>query len=145
MHAGCHIEASYVGGKIALSYTGNSMRFMKIIRTNDDHLLTLLRVTLGLVFFAHGAQKALGWFGGSGFEQTMKGFTHGLGIPALFALLAIAAEFLGGIGLIVGLLSRLAAFGVAVNMIALKEFRYCAGIMLQAACACTAVRPHWSK
>ena len=93
------------------------MWFMKLIRTTDDHLVTFLRVALGVVFFAHGAQKALGWFGGPGFDQTMKTFTNGLGIPALFALLAIAAEFLGGIGLIIGLLSRVAAFGVAVNMI----------------------------
>uniref|UniRef100_Q02CQ9 DoxX family protein n=1 Tax=Solibacter usitatus (strain Ellin6076) TaxID=234267 RepID=Q02CQ9_SOLUE len=93
------------------------MWFMKIIRTTDDHLITVLRVALGFVFFAHGAQKALGWFGGSGFDHTMKNFTNGLGIPALFALLAIAAEFLGGLGLIVGLLSRVAAFGIAVNMI----------------------------
>jgi putative oxidoreductase len=90
---------------------------MKIIRTNDDLMLTLLRVVLGFVFFAHGAQKALSWFGGAGFDQTMKSFTLGLGIPAVFAVLAIMAEFLGGLGLIVGLLSRIAAFAIAVNMI----------------------------
>ena len=103
------------------------MSLMKIIRTNDDHLLTFLRVVLGFVFFAHGAQKALGWFGGHGFDQTMKSFTQGLGIPTFFAVLAIMAEFLGGIGLIVGLLSRVAAFAIAVNMIvavALVHGRY---------------------
>jgi putative oxidoreductase len=93
------------------------MSLMKIIRTNDDHLLTLLRVVLGFVFFAHGAQKVLGWFGGAGFDQTMKSFTQGLGIPALFAVLAIMAEFLGGLGLIIGLLSRVAALSIAVDMI----------------------------
>ena len=51
------------------------MALMKIIRTHDDHPLTLLRVVLGLVFFAHGAQKVLGWFGGAGFDQTMRSFT----------------------------------------------------------------------
>jgi putative oxidoreductase len=93
------------------------MWLIKIVRTNDDHFLTFLRAVLGFVFFAHGAQKALGWFGGSGFDQTMKTFTQGLGIPAPFAVLAIMAEFLGGIGLLIGLLSRVAAFAIAANMI----------------------------
>jgi putative oxidoreductase len=57
----------------------------------------------------------LGWFGGYGFSATMGYFTHS-GIPALFAFLAIAAEFFGGIGLIVGLLSRVAALGITVVM-----------------------------
>ncbi len=93
------------------------MPLMKIIRTNDDHMLAFLRVVLGFVFFAHGAQKTLGWFGGAGFDQTMRSFTHGLGIPAIFALVAIMAEFLGGLGLIIGLFSRVAAFSIAVDMI----------------------------
>jgi putative oxidoreductase len=69
------------------------------------------------VFFAHGAQKALGWFGGQGFTLTVSTFTGRMGIPPFFAVLAILAEFLGGIGLIVGLLSRIAAFGICVNML----------------------------
>src|SRR5258705_7707231 len=71
---------------------------------------------MGLVFFAHGAQKALGWFGGYGFSATMGFFTQMMHIPAPFAVLAICAEFLGGLGLIFGALSRIAAFGIAVNM-----------------------------
>jgi putative oxidoreductase len=65
--------------------------------------------------FAHGAQKMLGWFGGSGFQGTMGFFTQ-MGIPAVFAFLAIVAEFFGGLGLIVGLLARIAALGVAAVM-----------------------------
>jgi putative oxidoreductase len=93
------------------------MFLRKIIHTPDDVLLALLRVTLGIVFFAHGAQKALGWFGGAGFEPTMKLFTQTMGIPAIFALLAIMAEFLGGFGLLIGLFSRIAAAGIIVNMV----------------------------
>ena len=93
------------------------MWFRKVIHTTDDHTLMVLRVVLGVIFFAHGAQKALGWFGGAGFDQTVNMFTRGLNIPEFFAVLAIAAEFLGGIGLLFGLLSRIAAFGIAVNMI----------------------------
>jgi putative oxidoreductase len=92
------------------------MTFRRLLRTAPDPAIALVRVVLGIVFFAHGAQKALGWFGGSGFDATMSGFTQRMGIPAPFAVLAICAEFLGGIGLIIGFLTRVAAFGIAVNM-----------------------------
>jgi putative oxidoreductase len=91
--------------------------FRKLLATSDDWTLTLLRLVLGVVFFFHGAQKALGWFGGYGFSGTMGFFTGMLHIPAPFAFLAICAEFLGGIGLIVGALGRIAAFGIAANML----------------------------
>ena len=58
----------------------------------------------------------LGWWGGRGFSATMNGFEH-TGIPAVFAFLAIAAEFFGGIGLMLGLLGRVAAFGIACVMV----------------------------
>jgi putative oxidoreductase len=90
--------------------------FRKLLATSNDWTLTLLRLVMGLVFFAHGAQKALGWFGGYGFSATMGFFTQMMHIPAPFAVLAICAEFLGGLGLIFGALSRIAAFGIAVNM-----------------------------
>jgi putative oxidoreductase len=91
--------------------------FRKLMSTTDDLAVTIARLSLGVVFFAHGAQKALGWFGGFGFTGTMGFFTQKLNIPAPFAGLAIAAEFLGGMGLVVGLLSRVAAFGIACNMV----------------------------
>jgi len=72
----------------------------------------LARVALGVVFFAHGSQKLLGWFGGHGWSGTI-GFMHDkLGIPAAFAALAIIAEFFGALGVLTGLLTRLAAFGI---------------------------------
>ena len=90
--------------------------FRKLLTTSDDWTLTLLRLVLGVVFFAHGAQKMVGWFGGYGFSGTMGYFTHS-GIPAPLAFLAIAAEFFGGIGLLAGFLSRVAAFGIVANML----------------------------
>lgn len=87
----------------------------KVIRTNDDKVLTLLRLALGIVVFPHGAQKLLGWFGGFGYSGTMGFLTGMLHIPMLLALLVIAAEFFGALGLIVGFLGRIAAFGIAVN------------------------------
>lgn len=89
----------------------------KLLATSNDGTLTLMRLVLGLVFFAHGSQKMLGWFGGYGFSGTMNMFTSFLHIPAPFAFLAIAAEFFGGLGLILGLLTRVAAFGIAMNML----------------------------
>lgn len=88
----------------------------KLLETSEDALPLLLRVTLGVVMFPHGAQKALGWFGGYGFEGTMGFFTETMHIPALLALMAIAAEFLGALGLLAGLFTRLAALGIAINM-----------------------------
>jgi putative oxidoreductase len=91
--------------------------FKKLTTTTDDPVLTVLRLVLGIVFFFHGAQKMLGWFGGYGFSGTMNFFTHNMGIPAVFAFLAIAAEFFGSLGLILGLLARVAASGIIVNMV----------------------------
>lgn len=88
----------------------------KMIATNPDLVSTILRLTLGVVMFPHGAQKAIGWFGGYGFSGTMSFFTEQMGIPALFAFLAILAEFAGALGLIVGLGTRVAAFGIASVM-----------------------------
>lgn len=91
--------------------------YKKIVQTNDDAALLVLRVGLGVVFSPHGMQKLFGWFGGYGFSGTMDFFTTQLGIPALFAFLAIMAEGLGSLGLLTGFLTRIAAFGIAVNMI----------------------------
>ncbi len=87
-----------------------------LLRTDNDVTALVLRLTLGIVMFPHGAQKVLGWFGGYGLPGTWHFFTQQMGIPAVFAALAIAAEFLGSLGLIVGFLGRVAAFGIGVEM-----------------------------
>ncbi|HUB78157.1 MAG TPA: DoxX family protein [Bryobacteraceae bacterium] len=89
----------------------------KLLRTGNSGTPAILRLVLGFVIFAHGSQKMLGWFGGQGFSATMHRFTTYMHIPAPFAFLAIAAEFFGGIGLVIGLLTRVAAFGILVNML----------------------------
>ena len=88
-----------------------------LFKTDNTFSTLLLRVTLGAVFFPHGAQKVLGWFGGYGFTGTMGFFTGMLHVPALFAFLAIMAEFAGAIALVLGLFTRVAAFGIAANMV----------------------------
>ena len=89
----------------------------KLVSTDNDIATAVLRLVVGVIFFAHGAQKMLGWFGGYGFSGTMGFFTGVLHIPAIFAFLAIAAEFFGGLGLILGFLTRIAAFGILSNMV----------------------------
>jgi putative oxidoreductase len=84
----------------------------RLMGTSNDVSLTTLRVVLGVVFFAHGAQRMLGWFGGDGFQGTMGALTQ-TGMPAPVALLIICAQFFGGLGLIVGLFTRIASLGVA--------------------------------
>ena|SRR5271155_1967638 len=88
-----------------------------MLATNGDWVVTIVRIVLGVVFFAHGAQLAFGWFGGAGLQSTVRVFREQLRIPAPLAILAVAAEFLGGLGLLVGLLSRIAALGIAVVML----------------------------
>ena len=94
-----------------------AMRIAQLLLQTDSGVVGfILRITLAVVMVPHGAQRGLGWFGGHGFRGTMKSFT-GSGIPAVFVLLAIAAEFLGSLGLAVGLLTRIAAFGIARVML----------------------------
>ena len=76
----------------------------------------VLRLALGIVMFPHGAQKALGWFGGHGLRGTL-GYFGSQGIPLPLALLAVAAEFLGSLGVAVGFLTRVAAFGILCVML----------------------------
>lgn len=89
----------------------------RLFKTNDAFTPLLLRLALAVVFFPHGAQKVLGWFGGHGFAGTMKFFTEASHIPAVFAFLAILAEFGGSIALFFGLLTRLSALGIFSVMV----------------------------
>jgi putative oxidoreductase len=88
----------------------------RLIQTNVDYTLTWLRAVAGSVMFAHGAQKVLGWFGGPGYDDAFSGFVA-MGIPPLFAIAAILTEFAGAIALIAGLLGRVAALFIAIEMI----------------------------
>jgi putative oxidoreductase len=88
-----------------------------LIQTHDNLLPLIARVALGIVMFPHGAQKVFGWFGGHGFMGSMGYFTGIIHAPAPLAFLAILAEFAGSLGLITGCLSRIAAFGIACNMV----------------------------
>jgi putative oxidoreductase len=86
-----------------------------LLSTTPDPVVALARIVLGLVILPHGLQKLLGWFGGGGVRGTLAGFAS-MGIPAPLASLAIAAESLGAVALILGLYGRIAALGIAVVM-----------------------------
>jgi len=88
----------------------------RLIWTDDTVLALVLRLALGIVMFPHGAQKLLGWFGGRGFYGNIELF-HQLGFSTTVAVLVTIGEFFGGLGLIVGLLSRVAAAGIGVIMV----------------------------
>ena len=89
----------------------------RLILTEQDYALTISRLILGIIFFAHGSQLMLGWFGGHGLSGSIQFFTQQLGVPAVFALLAICAQFFGGLLLILGLAGRVAALGIIGNMV----------------------------
>jgi putative oxidoreductase len=96
----------------------NKQLLSKILTSNAALSSFILRVPLGIIFAAHGAQKLFGWFGGYGLEGTGQwmasiGFTPGY----LMALLAGSAEFFGGIALLLGLLTRPAALATAFTML----------------------------
>ncbi|MDH4231829.1 MAG: DoxX family protein [Nitrospirota bacterium] len=86
------------------------------LKTDDTTAALVLRLTLGCVMFAHGAQKVLGWYGGPGVEKTLHLFSSSMGFPPPLTLLVMATEFLGSIALITGFLTRLSALAIAVNL-----------------------------
>ena len=79
--------------------------------------LLIVRVVLGVIFFAHGAQKVFGWFGGPGLRGVIGYFKQALGVPAPLTVLAAFTELLGGLAMIVGLLVRPAAVGLIIVML----------------------------
>lgn len=77
----------------------------------------LLRLTLAVVMFPHGAQKLLGWFGGYGFDGTIGYLTESVGLPWILALGIVLLEFFGPLLLLIGLGTRFVALGMAGLMI----------------------------
>lgn len=88
-----------------------------MLETDDNWTGLILRVTLGLVIFPHGAQKLLGWYGGFGFDGTMGFFTQQMGLPWLIAFLVVIGESFGSVALLAGLLTRFTAASMAAIML----------------------------
>jgi putative oxidoreductase len=87
-----------------------------VLATYPSWSLLVVRIALGVVFFAHGSQKVMGSFEGPGLAGAIKAF-QGMGVPPAATVLAAFIEFLGGCGLVVGLLARPAAVGIIVVML----------------------------
>ena len=84
-----------------------------------SHLV--VRLILGVIFFAHGAQKVFGWFGGRGLAQTIAGFRQ-MDIPPAATLTAACIECFGGLAMIIGFLARPAALAlIAVMLVASRR------------------------
>jgi len=88
----------------------------RLMWTEHDYAALLLRLAVAVVILPHGAQKLFGWYGGLGLQGTMEYFAT-LGIPALLGVLAILAESLGALALLVGLFGRVNAFGIGGVML----------------------------
>lgn len=90
----------------------------RLVATNESIAPLALRVPVGIVFAAHGAQKLFGWFGGYGLAGT-GGYMESIGLSpgTVMAALAGGAEFFGGLALVVGLLVRPASAVLAFTML----------------------------
>lgn len=96
----------------------NTKFAQRLFHSNAGYAALVLRVPVGLVLAAHGAQKLFGWFGGYGLEGTGQWLASiGLEPGYLMALLAGGAEFFGGLALVLGLLTRPAALVAAFTML----------------------------
>ena len=89
----------------------------KLFPTANDPTLTVARIVLAAVFFAHGSQKMFGLFGGRGIQGTIEIFESTMVLPAPLTFLVMFTEVFGALGLLLGLLSRVAAVGVGVIMV----------------------------
>ncbi len=89
----------------------------KIFDTNHDLTGLIIRLTIGLILFPHGAQKLLGMFGGYGFSGTMGFFTGTMHLPWIIAFLVIMIEFFGSLSLIAGFASRIWAILIIILMV----------------------------
>lgn len=89
----------------------------KLFTTPHDLSATVARIALGAVMWPHGAQHALGWFGGYGFHGTLGWMTGTLGFPTAAAAVAIVTELVAPYLLIAGLGGRVAALGIGGLML----------------------------
>src|SRR5258708_27497765 len=91
--------------------------FNPLVATQPRFTLFLLRLVLGFLFFVHGSQLVFGWFGGYGLGGSIGAFTEKMAIPAFLAYLPVFSQFLGGLPLLFGFITRIAALGIAVAYI----------------------------
>ncbi len=102
-----------------------------LVQTRDTLALLPIRLALGAIFIGHGGQKLFGWFGGYGPKGTIGYFQQALGVPPALTVLAILGEFFGGLGVLLGFLTRPAAAGIiAVMLVAVAKVHWGHGFFL---------------
>jgi putative oxidoreductase len=102
--------ASLPAGRAAASSVARALA-ARVLGTPRERVFTFARLSAALLLFPHGAQHALGWFGGYGFHGTHGWMTRTLGFPAPAAAVAIVTEIVAPLALWLGLGGRLAALG----------------------------------
>jgi putative oxidoreductase len=111
----CVLERNTEPARELLTVPPGRPHMTLLLATSPSWAITVVRVTLGTIFFAHGSQKVFGWFGGHGLKATTSAMTSaGLSLPIAYAVCFF--ELLGGLGLLFALLTRLAALAVVVVM-----------------------------
>ena len=96
-----------------------------LVETNTKVLsvaILLLRVMAGLILFVAGAGKVMGWFGGFGMTATLGMFETNLHLPAFWVYVSSFTEFIGGFLIVIGLLTRVAAVALVINMLSATLF-----------------------
>lgn len=90
--------------------------------TNTSKLLlwapVAIRLGLAVIFIAHGGQKLFGIWGGPGLQTTIESFERSIGVPSYLTLIVVGTEFFGGLTVLIGFFTRLAAAGLAIEMVA---------------------------
>jgi putative oxidoreductase len=102
----------------------------KLLATDDKTAPLVARLALGLVLFPHGAQHALGWFGGYGFSGTLSWMTGTLGFPAALAAVGIVTELVAPLALLVGVGGRVAAALLFVHMAFAASVHWASGFFM---------------
>ena len=100
-------------------YDTDNKSLAYLLKTKTGYLnltILLLRCTIGIILFVVGSGKVFGWFGGFGLETTLKFYTQ-MGIAYPFAYMSIYTEFIGGLLLTIGFLTRPALIAVIINML----------------------------
>lgn len=88
-----------------------------IFAVNGNITGLIVRLTIAIILFPHGAQKLLGWFGGFGYKGTMSFFTNNVHLPYFVGLSVILLEFFGPILLAAGFATRIVALGITGLML----------------------------
>jgi putative oxidoreductase len=108
----------------------NANLIHQLLSTDNNIVLMLIRIVLGVVIFPHGAQKLFGWFGGHGWNGSMNFFKNVVGVPYLLGAISILTESVLAVFLIAGFFTRVAALAILINMIVAATMHFKNGFFM---------------